>query len=243
MRHALAHLTGLPISRPDGPPRPAALVAFPLVGILVALVWILVGRMAALALGPAVAAGAILLADAWITRALHLDGLASIVDAASGADEPEDVVALAREAAVAAPGVAAIVTLSLIRFGVLVIAASPPGPLLLGLVPIAAFRLLVAPVAGRLAMVVCCALLPPRGDEEGAFGQPRLPVVGLALGIALLAGIPAGVRGPIAVGVAVLVGAAVALWWRRRGGQLIAEVPAGAALLAETAALAVVYAL
>jgi adenosylcobinamide-GDP ribazoletransferase len=243
MRHALAHLTSIPVSRPRHAPRPSSLIAFPLVGAVVGVLWVVVGRITALALGPAVAAGAILLADVWITRALHLDGLASIVDATSGAEDPEDVAMLAREAAVAAPGAATIVALSLVRFGMLVIAASPPGALLLGLVPLTALRVLVAPAAGRMAMVVCYALVPPRSDEPEAFGQPPLTVVLLALGITLVVGLAAGPRGPVAVLLAAASGAAVAWWWRRRAGELIGEVPAAAALIGETVALAVVYAL
>jgi adenosylcobinamide-GDP ribazoletransferase len=242
MRHALAALTGLPVSRPDHPRRPASLIAFPLVGALVAIVWIVTARAVTLMLGPAVAAGAILLVDLWVTRAVHLDGLASVVDGAAGGEDAEASVSLVREAVLAVPGMAAALALSLVRFAILIIAASPPGPLLLGIVPQAAFALVAVTAAGRLAMVVCHAMVPPRDDEDEPFGQPRLPVVGAALGLTVVLALPAGVRGIVGIALAVAVAVLAAAWWRRRFGGLVAELPAGVAIVAETLALAALYA-
>lgn len=243
MRRALDALTVVRLGAPPGARAHDAL-AYPLVGALLGLVWVLVGRSVSLYLGPAVAAGAIVLVDAWLTRAQHLDGLAAVVDGSATEEDPDDAIAVMRDPAVGALGVAAMLGLGLVRFGLLIQLAFPPGPVLLGIAPLASLGLVGPVAAGRLAIVVCHWQVPWRTDEPGGRRPDRPPtlVVALATLLTFALAAPAGWRGVAAVGVALVVTAAFLGWWLRRHGALVAEAPAAACLLAETAALAVVVA-
>lgn len=243
MRRALEALT---IVRLGAPPAVRAhdALAYPLVGALLGLVWVLVGRSVSLYLGPAVAAGAIVLADAWLTRAQHLDGLAAVVEGSATGQDSDDAIAVMRDPAVGALGVAAMLGLGLVRFGLLIQLAFPPGEVLAGVVPVAALGLLGPVASGRLAIVVCHWQAPWRADEPAGRTpeRPGAVVVALAAMLTFAVAALAGWRGVAAVGVALAVTAAFLGWWLRRHGALVSEAPAAACLLAETAALAVVVA-
>lgn len=237
MRRALEALTVLRLGAPPAP-RPLDALAYPVVGALLGVVWVLVGRGVSLYLGPAVAAGAILLVDAWLTRAQHLDGLASVVDGAALGEHADDALQVMREPALGALGATAMIALALVRFGLLIQLAFPPGQVLFGVVATASLALLGPVAAGRLAMVVCQWQAPWRDDEaDAAPPRPPAPAVALATLLTLAFALPAGWRGVIGVVAALAVTAAFLAWWLRRFGALVAEAPAAACLLAETAAL------
>lgn len=248
MRRALAYGTALPVAPTDRSGQ-AALLGWPLVGLLVGLLWVVVGRAGSLFLGPAVGAGLVLLADAWFTRARHLDGLAALVDGVSASDDPDEVVEVVREPALRATGAAVLLGLALVRFGVLVQVVLPPGELAFGVVPGATLVLVAPPIAGRLAAVAAWWRAPLRHDEPDAPGVPQ-PSVGTLVLVAGLAGLLAAAGAlaaldPLGVGLAVVavglgVGAGLAAWWQQRAGDLVDEVPAAACLVAETLVLLLV---
>jgi adenosylcobinamide-GDP ribazoletransferase len=246
MRRALAFLT--PIGR-GGAPTPRTFDWFPLVGAAIGLAvggaWWLADR----AWAPVVAAGVTVVADAFLTGALHLDGLA---DAADGLLPPMDRARRLRvlgDPAVGAFGGVALVTVLLLRFGAF--ATTPARPLW---------------VAGlwcgsRTAMAVMARTLPyarpegglatafvtsSAGGSESGSGTPFARGVGPVLAMvagALLAGVLAavgrGVLGLAAVGAEAVAAAGVGwLAWRRIGG-FTGDVLGAAGVIGETVGLLV----
>lgn len=238
MGGALRFLTILPVPGRHRAPGAAELLAFPLVGALVGGVWVAV--LAADGLVPVpVLAALVLVADALLTGGLHLDALADVADGVASRRRGDAAIAVMRDPDVGAGGALALVLVCLLRWSAL-----------LGFGGLArggeALALLAAPVAGRLAMVLLLALLPPRADGSlaAALTRPRGAVVAGAAGIAAFVCVLAG-RGGLGAGApaALLAGAvtapAWAAWWRRRFGDLNGDGVGAAGLLAETVALLV----
>ena len=153
---ALRFLTRLPV-----PPARAGAGfgarAFPLVGLAIGLLLVVVDRLAG-ALGPAIRSVAIVATGALVTGALHYDALADVLDAAGGTTR-KDRLRIMRDGTVGSYAVLGLV---------LVVAAELA---CLGALPDDVRRraLLVAPVVGRLAMVVCAFEAPlARPDGLGA---------------------------------------------------------------------------
>lgn len=206
------------------------MVAFPAVGVLVGVAWLGTLHLG-LAIGtPLVAAVFVLVVDAALTGALHLDACGDVADGVASCRPPDEAVRIMREPTVGAVGAAVIALAALLRFALLADAVD------------AGLALVAAPVAGRTAMVVLLALLPARDESSlaGAFQQPGVMPTAAAGGFAALAaGMAGGLETLLALGVALLVVAGYAAWWRRRFGGLTGDGVGAGGLLAETAALLV----
>jgi len=183
-RIAIAFLTILPIRLPaelpaDGLRRSAAF--FPLAG------WLIGGVLAGAAwlclwanLPPLVSAVLLVAGSAWLTRGLHLDGLADLLDGLGGGQTPERRLAIMKDSATGAFGVIGLVLLLGLKVACLVSLFANNGDSLF-------FALFAAPVAARWAMAtLACGVHYPREVGTGhAFvgkvGPGELAVGGLLL--------------------------------------------------------------
>lgn len=256
MRDALAFLTVVPL-RGGRPPGRAALVLFPVAGVLVGAVWTGAGWAGARWWSPQVAGALVLAADLLVTGGLHLDGLADTADGLAARRRGGALEEAMRDPRVGAVGAAALAVVLLVRFALLAAVLSQPAGWL---------RAAAAPVAGRAALVwalgamragggslagasrpaggpVASAPRPARSLASAPHAAATLPVRGAAGALAVLLVIPvAWVRGVI--GVVAALGAAnlAGRWWARRGGPLSGDAAGAAGVLAETVALAVLAA-
>lgn len=219
MLDALRYLTVLPIGRGTRPPSPGAVVAFPLVGLLIGFVWgvpaALLGR---LALPLAVAAAIVLTLDAVVTRVGLLDAAARVADEVSGRGLDDGV-----PAPLGSAGVTTLVLTLLLRFGLLTFVAGFPA------------LVLVPPVVGRAAMVVAWWRT---SESWSVFPSPTggAVVATLALAGAVVA-LPARLPGLTALAAAAAVGLLVGAWARRRHGAVTEQDARACGLAAETVAL------
>lgn len=170
-----------------------SLAFFPVVGLLIG------GAAAALAYGlgfvapPPVAAALVVVFLLKVSRGLHLDGLADTMDAFMSSRDRERMLAIMKDTHVGAMGVIAIASVLLLK--TLSLASLEGGAFWRGA--------LLAPVAGRAALVFGMALLPyvrPQGGLGTVFYQGRPRVAGLAALVLLLAAgwLAAGLAGVFA---------------------------------------------
>ena len=163
LRLALTTLTVAPVRGPERldrevagwamtfAPLVGALLAVPLAGVLVAADRLVEGP-ALLAAVLAVAGGALL------TRGLHLDGLADLVDGLGSYGPPERARAVMKQPDVGALGAAALVLVPAVQVAALLACLhAGRGPL----------ALLLALVTGRLAVTVACTPAVPAATREG----------------------------------------------------------------------------
>lgn len=228
---ALRFLTVLPLPGPHRAPTAASVVAFPLVGVVVGVVWVATALLAEpVAPSLLLVATLVLVADAAITGGLHLDGLADVADGVASRRPAEDAVRIMRDSAVGAGGVVALVLVSLLRQSALLsVLGTQPRP----------WSLVVAPVAGRAAMVLVLALVPARTDGSLAASIPRPGprTTAAALAVAVVAAAALGPRPVIALVLALATTAGYAAWWRRRFGDLSGDGAGAVGVIAETLAL------
>jgi adenosylcobinamide-GDP ribazoletransferase len=223
MTGAVRFLTVVPVPGAHRPPSARTLVAFPLVGAALGLVWAGVGAVGLLPAG--VLAALVLVVDAVLTGALHLDAVADVADGVASRRPADEAVAVMRDPRVGAVGAVALVLACLLRWS--------------ALVPLAGSLLLVAaPVTGRVAMVLLLALLPSRdGSLATAFARSGATVVLAACGLgALLAGLP-GPGGLAALAAGSAAAVLYGIWWRARFGPATGDAVGAGGLLAETVAL------
>ena len=105
MRDALAFLTILPVGARGAPPARRSLLAFPLVGLVVGVVWALAAYGASWLWGPWPAAAVVVVADLALTGGLHLDAVADVADGWASRTYPIPIsskVAMSRRTAAAA---------------------------------------------------------------------------------------------------------------------------------------------
>lgn len=236
LRAAIGCLTIVPVGCPlavEGRELGRSLVWFPVVGL--GLGGILVGmyQLVGLRFPPLVAAVAVVAVLAWLTGAMHLDGVADCCDALAGARTPEARWALMKDPHVGAAAVAGVTCLLLAK--VAVIASLPP--------PAAWRALLLMPVLGRAVMVALIGTLPYARTDEGLatpfVAHRTVTAVGGALGIT--AAVAWGVLGPPALGllggIALLV-AVSRLVARRSFGGVTGDVLGAAGEAAEVATVA-----
>lgn len=249
LRLALTTLTVLPVRGLDVPDRRAAgwaMALAPLVGALLAApaCAVLVG-VDRLTEGPPLLACALVVGLlALLTRGLHLDGLADLVDGLASYGDPQRARAVMKAPDVGALGVAALVLVPAVQVGALLACvAAGRGALALAL----------AVVTGRLAVTVACrtGVRAAAPDGLGALVAGTVPrsvagalVLAVAAGATALA--TAGGAPLVQPALAVLSGlAAAALLQRhaeRRVGGLTGDV-LGALVEVATAVVLVVLAL
>lgn len=228
VRDALQFLTVLRVGPADAVPTARALVFFPIVGLLVGAAWFLPALLLGDRFGSAgVTAALILIVDAVLTGGLHLDAVADVADGAASHRPPEEAIAVMRQPAIGAIGAAALILLCLLRYGALTFSGD------------FGFRLFAAPVAGRAAMVLLIAMIPARsgGSLARAFGSPSGTVLTAAAFAAVVAVIPSGARGLVALGLAGATAALYGVWWQHRFGGLTGDGAGAGGLIAETVAL------
>ena len=222
MREALAFLTILPVGARPGPPGRAALVAFPVVGLLIGGAWAGAGWLGSLAFGPVPAAAVVLLVDLVLTGGLHLDGLADAADGLASRRPRAEALAVMRE--------------------------GPMGPVGVGFLACLVRRgdlggMAVAPVAGRVGMVWLLWRSPLASDASLAWALQRAATAGTMILVAAIAGLTAwALAGPVGAGILALAGVlAEASGWfsRRRLGGVVGDVVGAAGIACETAAVAV----
>ncbi|SMO50816.1 adenosylcobinamide-GDP ribazoletransferase [Paracoccus laeviglucosivorans] len=208
---ALVWLTRLPMRRVIPVPLARAVWAFPLVGLVVALLGSVTLIVAdALALSDMVAALLALAVMALATGALHEDGLADYADGCGGATR-ERALAIMRDSRIGSYGVLALI----FSVGLKVAALADTDQ--------AALALIAAAALSRAGMGAGLRWLPPaRSDGLGRLaGRPTTGAVwtGLAIGAALaaLCGFGAAVLAVLACGTAQALVARNAR--RRLGGQ------------------------
>lgn len=220
IRLAVGTLTRIPVPAPRTVDRRAARAAMllaPVVGLVLALV-VGVGAQVLVARTPTpgiLAAAIALAALAWLTRALHLDGLADTADALGSGRPAADALAIARRSDIGPFGVVTLVLVLLVQaaaLGHLLDTGAGGG------------ALVIAVVVGRLAMTLACTPMFPaaRADGLGATVSGTVPAWAgwlIAAGwLALFAGSVGRAHGAMAsitTGLAVIAGIVGALWLAR----------------------------
>ncbi len=235
MRDAFCFLTALPLGASKEPPTTSSVRWFPVVGVVIGAAWALCYALVSRFFGPLVAAACVLVVDALITGALHLDAVADVADGVASRRPPDEAVAIMREPGVGAIGSGVLVLTCLLRFSALERAGAQ------------AIALIAVPVAGRAAMALLLTLVEPRQDGSlaAAFfpGSARATVTAMVAAVVCV--LPpvvfGGGPGPL-VGLAVALASttAYAWWWRARFGPLTGDGAGAGGILAETLALVTV---
>lgn len=181
---AIAFLTILPVRLPaelpaDGLKRSAGF--FPLAGwliggVLAGCAWVFVWA----GLPPLMSAVLLVTVGAWLTRGLHLDGLADLLDGLGGGQTPERRLAIMKDSATGAFGVIGLVLLLGLKVACLAALVATEGEPLF-------FALVAVPVAARWAMAtLACGTQYPRASGTGHAFVGKVGMGELALGGLLL---------------------------------------------------------
>ena len=186
---------------------------FPIVGLALGAVLVVLDRALALVFPPLLSALLVLTAWKVITGGIHLDGLADCLDGLGGADA-EHRLAIMRDSRIGVFGAVGLILYFLIALAAL--SEIPPGR--------RAPVLLLAPAAGRLAPLLVGACFGPATPERGTgagflrglsrWAGPAHVMAALALSIMLLG--PGG--GLMAAGALAVAFASAALFAWRCGG-------------------------
>lgn len=235
--HAAMFLTRLPISAPARTDRPLmhAGWAFPLVGLVT-------GALGGGALWLGAAAGLPLLAaalgalavTAFVTGALHEDGLADLADGFGGGSTKERKIEIMRDSRVGSYGVLALVLATGLKAAALAsIAVAAPW--------LAAFAFAAAQVLGRTAILPIAHFLAPAtasGLGTGA-GRPKAVTTGLciALGTLICFSLLPGAGFVTALPAAALAALATAFLAQRQIGGYTGDVLGGSEQVVECAVL------
>lgn len=223
---ALVFLTRLPLGRflpARMLPLSQSLWAFPLVGMLIGLI----AALPLWALGPGLLPAVLSVTLAvWFTGALHEDALADFADAAGGKDR-DDRLRIMRDSTIGSYGVMALILCTAIRIA--------------SIAQLSPLAVIAAAVAGRTAIVIAMAILPPArtdglGKSAGTPDAATVVIASLIGGLTLFflgrGGVAAAIVGLIALGCVIRT----AKQWL--GGQT-GDVLGTASIITETAALAV----
>jgi adenosylcobinamide-GDP ribazoletransferase len=235
LRHAIAFLT--PFSRGQGPPTPGAMTYFPVVGATLGSVTGAIWWLARRVLAPLPAAVVVVGADAALTGALHLDGVADAADGLLAHVPQNGRLAIMSEPALGTFGTVALGLTLLARTAAL--SAIEPSPLLL------------ASLWGcsRSLMVVGSRVLPYARDEglatafaargEEADHVRSAGVAGIVTS-AVIAYLSHGRRGLGALVAGCVAGVGVLYGGHRRLGGFTGDILGAAGVTCETVALIVV---
>jgi adenosylcobinamide-GDP ribazoletransferase len=251
---AVAFLTRVPVPARwcfDAADVGRAAVFFPLVGaaiggigvlglklLSVRVAWGEVPRFGGPWLPPALTALCLVSLTAWVTRGLHLDGLADMADGFGGGRSREDVLRIMREPSIGAFGATTLILLisgKVLSLGSLIERGTAVG------------YLVVAPALGRWAAIALGRFLP-YARREGGLGTALTDHMGGLgfLGATVLAAALSLLVGPLAAlacwGAAVSVTAAVGRGSRRRIGGVTGDIMGAASELTEVAVFAVAVA-
>jgi adenosylcobinamide-GDP ribazoletransferase len=222
-----------------------AILLAPLVGLvlgaLAALVVAVVHALVPSALGALLAAVLAVALLAYLTRALHLDGLADTADALGSGKPADAALEIARRGDVGPFGVVTLVLALLVQVTALAVATEAGE---------GAIAVVIAVVTGRVAVVVACSRAIPAARPEGlgalvAGTVPRMAAIAWVAAV-LVASLAASVWGgggywllPLAVAVGLIVALALVARSVRRLGGITGDVLGAAVETATTAALLV----
>jgi len=240
---AFRTLTMLPVPGPDGGSRGDGLVWFPLVGAFLGVAgWALAagllgrGALACDPLGFLLVGALVVVLWAWLTRGLHLDGLADLADGLGGGWTRERILEIMKDSHVGSFGVLALVGGLILKTVAVGALCASGGLLWLG----------VAPVLGRWAMVAQACVHPyarPGGGTAADLVRQAGPAHLLkasALALVLLAWmipLASWPRLPGVLGAVLLLTGLTGLTTRRRIGGVTGDVLGATCELAETSAL------
>lgn len=221
-----------------------AILLAPLVGLvlgaLAALVVAVVHALVPSTLGALLAAVLAVALLAYLTRALHLDGLADTADALGSAKPADAALEIARRGDVGPFGVVTLVLVLLMQVTALAVATEAGW---------GAMTVVIAVVTGRAAVVVACTRGIPAARPEGlgALVAGTIPRVASAAWVIVIVigafgvGTRLGATGAWAMPLAVVVGLALALAvvarCVRRLGGITGDVLGASVEVATTAAL------
>jgi len=211
---------------------------FPAVGLLLGLL-LVIGNWALSALLPrAVVDGLLILLLITATGALHLDGVADLFDGLAGGRDRESTLRIMKDSRVGAIGVVALVMVLLLKY------------LSLNQLPLAQKNaaLLFMPAAGRWCQVFlanCATYIRPEGGTGSAFvanvGRPQLLGASLILLLAVL--LLFSFKGLLLLGLLLLDGTLLWLYFERRLGGVTGDVLGASAELTEVVFLLLLLAL
>lgn len=249
MRFAIGTLTRIPVPAPDNVNRHVARLAMslaPAIGMLIALIVGIPLLAISLAVQPQgdplrslLLAALAIAALAWLTRALHLDGLADTADALGSGRPADQALEIARRSDIGPFGVIAVVLALALQVIGLAVALNQG----------AGFEALaIAIVCGRVALVIACVRGIPaaRRDGLGAVVAGSVPIAiaiiwmlvaaALAAGLALIIGWP--ILGAVVAMLAGFLATAVVLVIaRRRFAGITGDVLGACAEVATTTVL------
>ncbi len=246
---AVGTLTRVPVRPPSSVDSHVAGVAMVLAPAVGAVLGLVVGAAAQVAVdrahvGPLLAAALAVAALAYLTRAIHLDGLADTADALGSGRPPAEALAIARRSDIGPFGVVTIVLVVLVQVTALSsVLATGHGPLVLA----------IALGSGRLLITAACirGIGAARADGlgsavAGSVGRVAALAVSIAwVGVVVVAALAAGggvavTAGVAAVGAAVLAGGVLLRTGLRRFGGVTGDLLGAVTEVATTAALVAV---
>jgi cobalamin 5'-phosphate synthase/cobalamin synthase len=227
---ALAFLTRVPILRTfDASEVGRSALVFPLVGAGIGLLQLVALRLLRPHLPSLVVAVLVVALSAWVTRGLHLDGLADFADGLGGGATREDALRIMRDPAVGAFGVVALVLVLFVKIAAVDALPSPEA-------------LVLAPALARWTAVPVGFFLPYARESEGlgaamTAGTGRVELLGatvLAVSLSLFFPWKLAIFSWAA---ALLVSVFVGAMARRRLGGMTGDVLGANVELAESCAL------
>lgn len=244
VRAALGFLTILPVGRLHAAPGRGALIAFPIVGLVIGGLWAGVAVGALAWWDPLVAAVIVVTVDAIVTGGLHLDAVADIGDVVGSRRRGPQALEVARDPHVGALGALALVIVLLMRVAfVALILTAPADTGEFGSHP--AWALIAVPVVGRAAMVAALAGSPrSSGSSATALAAAATPPVlawssVTAVIVLLLVGINLWQLAAV-IAAATVVVAGSTVWWRRRVGAASGDIVGAVGVITEVAVLAII---
>ena len=225
---ALAFLTRVPISTAfTAEDVGHASIFFPVIGVGIGALQLGLWKLASPHLTSLVVAVLVVTLSAWLTRALHLDGLADFVDGLGGGRTREDVLRIMKDSRIGAFGAIALVLVLGTKIAAVDAIVSPEA-------------FLLAPALSRWTPVVLAYSLPYARSNTSLPG-PAAYVGKLELGVAtfITAGLVGLLGHAVLAGVVVLVSVLVGVIAKRRIGGVTGDVLGANIELAEAAVLVV----
>jgi adenosylcobinamide-GDP ribazoletransferase len=237
---AIAFLTTLPVGRVttfDGADVAHSAGWFPLIGVLIGMIYCLAAALLRDHLPLGVVAALLVILDALVTGALHYDGLADTADGFGGGKDREDILRIMRDHAIGSYGGMALVTLVVLKVTAYAALLAQSNWIT---------ALILTPALGRWSMLLLTATLPyarPSVSVIDGMGKRSLLWGTGVISVTMIAAIMATtmvttfVRACIAMVAVVAVTAAFGFYCRRRIAGITGDTLGANLQLCESAAL------